>query len=786
LILTMQTCLDAMEIEQQAEGTVDPERPMTGESTLPSSDVPEETITHKANDEGVASVISEATDSGLSAQGLTLEVMLERVLLLEPLMIDTLQVESMVKNREIESDEASARITIDSHSPSTKSSTGIGDFTIARPAVLGQARDSINDRTSAAAHATFQSSETNVRWAGVSSKASDGPLVIDSHVSEEKLSVKFGCERPLACTTSEGQEDCEKGAIIPPGDVQSMLINLAQSNIEQKQSTPNLMPDVGGDERPGDRTMLENTGSADSASVEVGTANTATSSPQVRGGPARISRSFPAEDKHDHSNSPLFDPVHQAPFKIGKGQLGYTADAVGGSPRIRHKLPPTKRKRVARSENNASLRLDFAASMGGHEDSVIEGTSTDHPLPRVAVCSQTRPKVFASKYTQQRPDANTKVQPTHGSQALELLQSSIREVRAQCHGKLDRHSHEPQRFVKITKGSKSLASQNPRDEGIKERRVDLDRGVETPSTQPDENIREAKWKRIETRTRVAKRPGEGSNDSTEQNAMRSRAKVSIAMNSDHESGPISTSGGGLVASTGSDADVGSLKICTKTNTETYTRDGSNAGSSFGDADGFGNERAAKTPQASSTDAKERLPGKRQHHTEQIPAPIEHVDGSGDGRSKAICKEYEGSAGVMLRESEGVLAGSYPESQNSLFPSSRHQQLPFTITDHHKPNFSHTDSEIHRSNKVPATTKSAQASQRRRRANKTSTASGHRTSFRGRSPLSIHCCRRSENPSTPILTLEIGSMSTSRGSIPGVRGMLYFPIHGILRDGTDSV
>lgn len=730
-----------MDLEQQPAAMMDLERPIPRESTLPSSGVPEETVTNRAIDEEVVSMDLEAAGLKSSAQGLTLDAMLERLLLIDPLKIGIPREESMAHNPGLESDEAWAKLTVDSHTPFTNSLTGIVDFTNTFPgSVLGQERDTNDDQPSAAANATFRRMETTVHGPDVSSIASDHPLVISSDLAEEEVGDSFGCGRPLACEALERQEEGEKGAIIPSGDVQSTLTDLAQQVIEKK-STPDLMPNVGGDKRPGDGTMLETTRSVELTSVGVENGSTSTSSPPVRSGRGRSSRSFSDEDKHGRLISTLSNLVDPAPSKTAKGRLGYAADGGCDSPGKRHKQPATKRNRVARSENNASLHVDFAAPVDGHEHAGFEGTSNDHP--------QNKQRVFASEYTRQKPDTNTKPQSTHRSQALELLQSFISQARAQCHSTKDRHGHEPQQSDRNEQDSRSLGSDGPRDEERTKRHVVLVRGIETPLEQIDGNISKSKQKRMKAKMRIANRPGGGTKDGTKQSASRTRANLCLAISSDCEGGPISTSGRGLVAGTGSDVDVRSIRCCTTTDTEINARDKSKAGRPYVDADGIGNKGAAKTPQVSSNfKAKERLPRKRQNHTEQVPTPI---NGSGDGRSKAISKDYEGSAGVRVRvqESESVLAS---RRENSHFLSPRplgHQQLFSTFPDHHNPNIPHTGSKSHRSNKAPKTTTSAQASRRRRRACKTSTASGRQSGAGGRIP---HCCRRDENVSTPMLTL----------------------------------
>lgn len=724
---------------------MDPETLIPRKSTLFSSGVTEETITDRTIDEEVAPVILEAVGSRMSAQGLTLDAMLERLMLLEPLMIGTAQEEMMVDYLGIESDEAWAKVTVDSHSRSTNSLTGIVDFTVAcLGLVLGQERDTNNDRRSATAHATFRRMETIVPGTGVSSIASDGSLVINSDVAKDGVSENPGCGRPLACTALQRQEELEEGAIISSRDVQSTPTDSAQQNIEKEKSTPGLMPIIGGDERPGDGTTLGTTGSVDLPSAEVEKGNTSTSSPPVRSGRGRSSMSVSEKDKHGHPIATLSSLVDQAPSMIDKGRLKYAAGGGCNSPGFRHKQPGTKRNRVARSEKNASLRVDFTAPVDGHEKSAIKGASND-PLPRVAGHSQNKQKVSASKYTRQKPDTNTNSQPTHGSQAFELLQLSISEARAQCQCKKDRHSHGPRHFDSIEQGRGSLASEQPRDEGRQKRRVGLDQGVETPFEQLDGNISKSKQKRMKARMRIANGPGGETKDSTKQSA-RTRAKGCLAMNSDHGNGPISTAGRGVVVSVASDADVRSIRCCTTTDIEINAPDRSKAGSLCSDADENGNKRAAKTPQASSTfKAKERYPNRRHKHTGKVPTPIEHANGSGDGRSKAISKDYEGSAGVMVQEGESVLAGSDSRRENSHCPSPRHQRLSSILIDHHNPNILHTGSESHRSNKAPTTTTtSAQASRMRRRANKTSTASGHQPGAGGRIPLSPRCCRRNVN------------------------------------------
>lgn len=686
-----------MEIEQEEEAMMDPEKPIPEESTLPSSNVRDETITDRVTDQGVVSVDTDAAISKLSAQGLTLETMLERLLLFEPLMIGTPQEESIVINPGIEPDEASHRRTINSQSPSTISSTGIGDVSNVCPGpVLVQDRGYDSDRMGAAAYAVFRSLETDVHGACASSKASDCAVVIVSDNSGEEPGDEIRCGRPIAWIVSEEQKEREEDATFPSGDVQSRLTDLAQQNIEIRRSRPDLMPEIDGDERPDDGIMLGITRIARSGSVKVEKPNVQSSSPPVLSECGRSSISFSCEDKHNVVKFTPSTSIDPTTFKTHKGRLDHTAGGVCDIPRIWRKRPVTKRTRVAKSEKNASLRVH---SGDGHENLVHEGIPDVDSLAQGAGPLRKRQNVLPSKYTQQKPDNNTRAQPTPSSQTLELLQ--------------------PQHFGKNERSSQSLGSENPRDGMIEHRRNDLDHGIEIPSTQLGENISKSKWKKMRGRTRATNGPGEGSNDSIKQSGRNPRAQFCLPMITDHKGGPVSTSDRGVVASAHKE---------------------------------------------------------RPYHPGRSLAP---PNGSGDGRSQAAAKEYDGSAGVVVQESESVLAGSESRQQNSLVLSSQHQQYLPAITEHLNPIVPHTDPDSYRSIEAPTptttTTSSAQASRRLGRVNRTSSASGHRPSGGGRIPLSPGCRRCDETVSTLMLTYETDHMNTSRGAIPSVRGILHLTL-----------
>lgn len=689
-----------MEIEHKAQAMMDPEKPIPEGSTVPSSNVRDEAITDRVTDQGVVFVDTEAAVSKLSAQGLTLETMLERLLLLEPLMIGTPQEESIVINPGVEPEEAADRRTINSQSPSTISSPGIGNISNACPGpVLNQDRGYDSDRMGAAAYAAFRSLETDVHGADASSKASAGAVSTILDCSENGPGDGIGCGRPLAWIVSEEQKEREEDAPFPSEDVQSRLADLAQQNMEIMRSRPDLVPEIDGDERPDDGTILGITSRAGSVSVKVEKPNVRSSSPPVFSGCGRSSISFPCEDKHDVVKSTPSNSMDPTASKTHKGRLDHAAGGVCDVPRIWRKRPVTKRTRVAKSEKNASLRVH---SGDGHENFVHECIPNVDSLAQGAGPLRKRQNVLPSKYTQQKPDNNTRAQPTPSSQTLELLQ--------------------PQQLGKNERSSLSLGSENSRDGMVEHRRNDLDHGIEIPSTQIGENISKSKWKKMRARTRVTNGPGEGSNDSIKQSGRNPRAELRLAMITDHEGGPVSTSDRGVVASAHKE---------------------------------------------------------RPYHPGRSLAPPEHANGSGNGRSQAAAKEYDGSAGIVVQESESVLAGSELRPKNSLVLSFQHQQLLPAITEHLNPIVPHTDPDSYRSIEAPtpttSTTSSAQASRRLRRVNRTSSASGHRPSGGGRIPLSPGCRRCDETVSTPILTYETDHMSTSRGAIPSVRGILHLTL-----------
>jgi len=296
----------------------------------------------------------------------------------------------------------------------------------------------------------------------------------------------------------------------------------------------------------------------------------------------------------------------------------------------------------------------------------------------------------------------------------------------------------------------------------------MDRDVETPLTQSDENMSKSKRKRMTARTCLVNKLGRRIDDSTKEKAGRVRARANGRF-ADRESTEILAPGEGLVAS----SDVYSLRNCTKASTEINARDISKAGSFVGEAGEFGHAITAKIPQLSSTsNAKKRPPRKWQYHTEQVSAPIEHINRSSDARSKADLRNDDSSDGVTrgtVRESEskgeGILAGSGSRRENSQITSPHHQQLSSTTSNllpHPNPDFPHTDSGLYQSVRITTTT-SAQASRRSRRSNQTSTASSHQPGAGGKYSDFASSLMKT------ILTFYPDKMSSLRGSVPGARG-----------------
>lgn len=616
-------------------------------------------LSHKrAVEEEVTATDFEAAEPRVWVEDLPLEVMLERTQILESLMIGMTQ-ETAIHGCENESNETLARKISARDSLSTACLSGTLDIDSASFGPFLRHEQKGHGHESAAALEGSINAETRLNRMDSSFMTWDRASGIHRDTAEDDNGGKPGSQCPHIAITEDQTRGGTEHYAVPLKDRHPGSPHLAQQNGHSAESEPAQTLECVKDERQSEEVLQP-----------------------------IVVRSEAADR-----------------FALGRneGHVGCARGTVSVVQGVRRKQPSTKRKRVVRSQDAASMPVKMATPVEREEEaSALSGNLIVCPLLAVVGPSQIGDWNPAGKIVRQRPTLNMEDEYAPESITLVLLQKSLNEARAQALGEQGTQGQLTQRSGNKPCNKTVSSSRVCRDRKMGKSRRDLEQDVKVSRTQTKGNMTKSKRRKTKTRTTFSNRRENGLDDAgINQAASRSKAKKGLDRSNRHGHDPVRELPEGLEAIAKSPADVRNLCAGNGSEEKVRVREAGKIGS------------AVENPQCPSTlSAKKHRPRKQQY--------TQRVNKSDNLQCEDIHTRWGSSDDPIGGDNEGVLARSdlrRESSPSSPFNSPQHKQPQLSSiinnpSNSKPPRFNH---KIAATNNTTATTTPAQPSQRRRRA-----------------------------------------------------------------------
>lgn len=612
-------------------------------------------------------------------EDLPLEVMLERTQILESLMIGMTQ-ETTIHGCENESNETLARKILARDSLSTACLSGTLDIDSAsfRP-FLGHEQKGHGHESAAALEGSINA-ETRLNRMDSSFMTWDRASGIHRDTAEDDNGGKPGSQCPHIAITEDQTRGGTEHYAVPLKDRHPGSPHLAQQNGHSAESEPAQTLECVEDERHSEEVVQDSHARGESSCLLVGNGKQDCRPIVVRS---------EAADR----------------FALGtnEGHVGCARGTVSVVQGVRRKQPSTKRKRVVRSQDAASMPVKMATPVEREEEaSALSGNLIVCPLLAVVGPPQIGDWNPAGKIVRQRPTLNMKDEYAPESITLVLLQKSLNEARAQASGEQGAHGQLTQRSGNKPCNKTVSSSRVCRDRKMGKSRGDLEQDVKVSPTQTKGNMTKSKRRKTKTRTTSSNRRENGLDDAgINQAASRSKAKEGLDRSNRHGHDLVRELPEGLEAIAKSPADLRNLCAGNDSQEKVRVREAGKIGS------------AVENPQCPSTlSAKKHRPRKQQY--------TQRVNKNDNLQCEDIHTKCGSSDDPIGGDNEGVLARSdlrRESSPSSPFNSPQHKQPQLSSiinnpSNSKPPRFNHKKTAT---NNTTATTTPAQPSQRRRRA-----------------------------------------------------------------------